>query len=181
MSDTSAESAKAVNMKRIVVVGTTECGKTNLIKAFIEITDSYATARNYHDIALCNIDIDDTNVPILIFEAPCLQSYRGERSEMYQNADVIVLCFAVDDMNSLLCITSVWFREIKENRPDLPLVLVGNKCDLRSQDSAPSTISYSNGSLTARNISAFKYVECSANTKEGILEVFMAAAKATLG
>lgn len=41
-------------------------------------------------------------------------------------------------------------------------------------------ISYEDGVTLTRDINAFAYVECSAKTREGILEVFETAAKAIL-
>ncbi|XP_015911266.1 ras-like GTP-binding protein RHO [Parasteatoda tepidariorum] len=174
------ENAEPIHFKKIVVVGNEDCGKTQLIRAFIEVSDSHVSAQYFRDNAHSNIDIDGTNFSLLICKAPCPQNHKGERSKLYENADVVIICFAVDNMNSFLCVASKWLREMHENRPDVPLVLVGNKCDLKSQEAAPSTISYDNGLLTARNINAYQYVECSANTKERVLEVFIAAVKATL-
>lgn len=72
--------------------------------------------------------------------------------------------------------------------PNIPIVLVGNKVDLRSD---PTTISelakmkqipvtYEQGLSMAEKIGAFKYLECSAKTKEGVRQVFETATRAAL-
>jgi GTPase SAR1 family protein len=45
-----------------------------------------------------------------------------------------MLCFSVDSPDSLENIESKWVGEIAENCPDVKLVLVALKCDLRKRE-----------------------------------------------
>jgi len=72
--------------------------------------------------------------------------------------------------------------------PEVPLVLVGTKVDLRKDDSVvekmkatgQQPITTSQGQELAKKIKAFKYIECSARTQENLKTVFDEAIKAAL-
>ncbi len=72
--------------------------------------------------------------------------------------------------------------------PDVPLILVGTKLDLREdagtiqklQALGQAPVSTAKGSELAAKINAFKYMECSAMTQLGLKDVFDTAVKAVL-
>jgi GTPase SAR1 family protein len=72
--------------------------------------------------------------------------------------------------------------------PDVPLILVGTKLDLREdsgtiqklQALGQTPISTAKGQELANKINAFKYMECSAMTQLGLKDVFDTAVKAVL-
>jgi len=72
--------------------------------------------------------------------------------------------------------------------PDVPLVLVGTKVDLRKEEavveklkaSGQQPISTAQGQDLSKKIKAFKYLECSARTQENLKTVFDEAIKAAL-
>jgi len=78
--------------------------------------------------------------------------------------------------------------EVKHFCPNVPIILVGNKKDLRND---PNTIKElgkmkqepvkpEEGRAMAEKINAFAYLECSAKSKEGVREVFETATRAAL-
>ena len=50
----------------------------------------------------------------------------------YPNSDVILMCFSIDLPDSLENILEKWVPEVKHFCPKVPIVLVGNKLDLRT-------------------------------------------------
>ena len=67
-------------------------------------------------------------------------------------------------------------KEIPTSKPDgtpIPIVLVGNKIDLRNE--LDKFISRDEGKSLAKTINARDYKECSAKGGQGISEVFFAA------
>ena len=81
-----------------------------------------------------------------------------------------------------------WTPEVKHFCPNVPIILVGNKKDLRND---PNTIKElgkmkqepvkpEEGRAMAEKINAFAYLECSAKSKEGVREVFETATRAAL-
>jgi small GTP-binding protein len=93
------------------------------------------------------------------------------RTLSYPNTDVFLLCYAVDNPDSLLNIKDRWVKEVDQHCPGTPKILVATKIDLRGASSVPST----DGKKMAEEIGASAYLECSAKTREGLEDVFKAA------
>jgi len=72
--------------------------------------------------------------------------------------------------------------------PNVPIILVGNKKDLRNdpntirelQKMKQEPVKSEQGRAMSENINAFGYLECSAKTKDGVREVFETATRAAL-
>ena len=152
---------------------------------------------------------DCLQVELALWDTPGQVGYERLRPCSYPDTDVILMCFSVDSPDSLENIET-WISEIKHFCPNVPIILVGNKKDLRND---PATIKgklcslkiissqFSNhlsiittelakmkqepvkpeeGRAMAEKISAFAYLECSAKSKEGVREVFETATRAAL-
>ena len=73
-----------------------------------------------------------------------------------------------------------WYPEIDHHAPNVPIILVGTKLDLR-EDSATADnlrakkmepVSYEQALAVAKEIKAQKYLECSALTQRNLKSVF---------
>ena len=81
-----------------------------------------------------------------------------------------------------------WIPEVRHHCPDVPILLIGTKLDLRTnkdtlnklQESGMAPISNSQGLATAKKIGAFKYLECSALEQRGLKDVFDEAIRVVL-
>ena len=98
------------------------------------------------------------------------------------------MCFAVNNPDSLENITEKWAPEVAHFCPKVPIILVGTKGDLRSDSAALEAmhehevkpVTTEDAERVAREIGAHAYMECSAKTRDGVREIFEAAAKLTL-
>ena len=80
----------------------------------------------------------------------------------YPDTDVILMCFSIDQPDSLENIPEKWVPEVKHFCPNVPIVLVGNKKDLRNDDytirdlqrNKQQPVSYSEGEQMASRIGA---------------------------
>ncbi|XP_032948131.1 rho-related GTP-binding protein RhoC isoform X2 [Rhinolophus ferrumequinum] len=98
------------------------------------------------------------------------------------------MCFSIDSPDSLENIPEKWTPEVKHFCPNVPIILVGNKKDLRHDEHTrrelakmkQEPIRSEEGRDMANRINAFGYLECSAKTKEGVREVFEMATRAGL-
>jgi GTPase SAR1 family protein len=94
----------------------------------------------------------------------------------YANANVFLLCFSIVNPVSYQNITAKWYKEVIHYCPDVPLILVGTKLDLREdaatisklQALGQAPVSTAKGQELASKINAFKYMECSAMTQLGL-------------
>jgi Ras family protein A len=127
-------------------------------------------------------------VELALWDTAGQEDYDRLRPLSYPDTDVILMCFSVDSPDSLENIPEKWTPEVKHFCPNVPIILVGNKKDLRND---PNTIKElakmkqepvrnEDGRSMAERINAFAYLECSAKTKEGVREVFETATRAAL-
>ena len=73
-----------------------------------------------------------------------------------------------------------WIPEVRHHCPNVPILLVGTKLDLRSNDevlkkskeSRLVPISHERGKNLAKEVGAIKYMECSALEKVGLKDLF---------
>ncbi|KAF9943536.1 Rho GTPase protein rac1, partial [Mortierella alpina] len=81
-----------------------------------------------------------------------------------------------------------WNPEISHHAPNIPTILVGTKLDLREdketldklREKRMLPITYPQGLQMAKEISAVRYLECSALTQKGLKNVFDEAIRAVL-
>ena len=98
------------------------------------------------------------------------------------------MCFSIDSPDSLENIPDKWTPEVKHFCPNVPIILVGNKKDLRNDENTKrelmrmrqEPVSSEEGRAMQDQIRAYAYLECSAKTNEGVREVFETATRAAL-
>ncbi|XP_075168739.1 ras-like GTP-binding protein Rho1 [Haematobia irritans] len=174
--------------KKLVVVGDGACGKTCLLVAFSkdEFSDLYVPTvfENY----VAGIVVDGKEVELALWDTAGQEDYDRLRPLSYPDTDVILMCFSIDCPDSLQNIPEKWIPEVKHFCPTVPIILVGNKKDLRNDPNTVRDLSKmtqqpvtsQQGLAMSEKIGAFEYLECSAKTKEGIRKVFETATKAAL-
>merc|ERR1712177_57427 len=75
----------------------------------------------------------------------------------------------------------VCYSEISHHAPNVPMLLIGTKSDLRNDNQFKSNlVSPEEGTKLAKEIGAISYIECSALTQDNLKSVFDEAIKAAL-
>lgn len=77
-------------------------------------------------------------------------------------------------------VTFQWYPEIDHHAPNIPIILVGTKLDLREDPATLESlrskrmepVSYDQALICAKEIKAHKYLECSALTQRNLKSVF---------
>jgi len=172
--------------KKLVIVGDGACGKTCLLIVFSkdQFPDIYVPTvfENY----VADIEVDDKNIELTLWDTAGQEDYDRLRPLSYPDTDVIIMCFSIDSPDSLQNIIEKWSPEVKHFCPNVPIILVGNKKDLRNDTITlkelrrmnQTPVKCEDAESVANEINAFAYLECSAKTKDGVREVFEMAAKA---
>ncbi|KLU81687.1 hypothetical protein MAPG_00771 [Magnaporthiopsis poae ATCC 64411] len=89
--------------------------------------------------------------------------------------DVIVICYDISQRLSLINMQRVWIKEVRSTFPEgdsLPILVLGLKRDLRSEDDPNGIIYPQEAYRIAQEMRADKYAECSAVTGELLSEAF---------
>jgi small GTP-binding protein len=108
------------------------------------------------------------------------EGYARIRTLSYPKTDIFLLCFSVANYPSYMNVKDRWFSEIRHHCPNVPIILVGTKIDLRSDQetleelskAGKQPITAGEGTQMAQEIQAIKYLECSALTRQGLKNVF---------
>jgi Ras family protein A len=197
--------------KKLVIVGDGACGKTCLLIVFSkdQFPEVYVPTVFENYVADIEVDGKQVRVPksflfldflvtngsymreqveLALWDTAGQEDYDRLRPLSYPDTDVILMCFSIDSPDSLENIPEKWTPEVKHFCPNVPIILVGNKKDLRNDPNTIKELSKmkqepvkpEEGRAMAEKINAFAYLECSAKSKEGVREVFETATRAAL-
>nr|XP_022341727.1 ras-like GTP-binding protein rhoA [Crassostrea virginica] len=186
--DRFQEGGMAEVRKKLVIVGDGSTGKTCLLMVFSRDKFPEVYIPTVFETYVADIEVDSTQVELALWDTAGQEDYDRLRPLSYPDTDVILMCYSVDSPDSLVNIREKWTPEVKHFCPNVPIVLVGNKKDLRTD---PETIremelekkepvKTQEGQEVADQIRAFSFVECSAKTQDGVRKVFETATRAAL-
>jgi len=178
-----------VHRRKLVMVGDGACGKTSLLYVFTkdEMPTSYVPT--IFDNYVADMEVENhKQVELALFDTAGQEEYDQLRILMYPDADVIVICYSIDSPDSLMNVVEKWAPEVRHFCPGVPIVLCGNKKDLRNNEEVKLKLSETkqtpvqieDGIQVAHAIEASAMVECSALTKAGVMQLFETAAQASL-
>jgi small GTP-binding protein len=156
---------------KVIAVGNGAVGKTSITLRFSTnvFRDSYIMTIGV-DFAVKTIDVQSTEgtkrVKLQIWDTGGQERFSYVRPLYYKGAMGGLVVFDVTQPESFQSIPK-WFEEVKKNRGDIPLILVGNKVDLPDRK-----VSSQQGEQMAKKFSV-KYLETSAKTGVSIERVFV--------
>ena len=119
---------------KIITLGDSHVGKSSLIFKFIEdkFSSSYMSTVGF-DLKFKTIKINNEEIKVMIFDTAGQERFRSLASNYIKKANGILLVYDISDKNSFLNIEN-WMTNIKEESSDtIPIILIGNKCDLDEQ------------------------------------------------
>ncbi|KAE9410723.1 P-loop containing nucleoside triphosphate hydrolase protein, partial [Gymnopus androsaceus JB14] len=145
-----------------------------------------------------DIEVDGEHVELSLCNVSGLEEYGGICAMNYSDTHIIVLCFFIDSPGSLYNVkkqvcqhlqTSFHFVE-GHSCPDIPIIFVGCKSDLRYDPETTERLStrwnskclvtHEEAMAVSMKIGAMMYLECSSATGAGVREVFQNATRAAL-
>ncbi|KAK7499605.1 hypothetical protein BaRGS_00009257 [Batillaria attramentaria] len=174
--------------KKLVIVGDGACGKTCLLIVFSKDQFPEVYVPTVFENYVADIEVDDKQVELALWDTAGQEDYDRLRPLSYPDTDVILLCFSIDNPDSLENVPEKWSPEVRHFCPNVPIILVGCKKDLRNDPATraeleklrQTPVAAQDGRNMASVIGAAAYVECSAKTKDGVREVFETATREAL-
>jgi small GTP-binding protein len=141
------------------------------------------------DLIHANLVVCEKPIYMGLWDTVGQNDYDRLRPLCYPQTNVFLICFSIVSPASFENVADKWYPEVAHCCPHTPFILVGTKLDLREdsetikrlQENGLMPVSEEKGLAKAREISASRYVECSALTEEGIKNVFEEAVYAVIG
>lgn len=165
---------------KVVVVGDGACGKTCLLEVFKrnQFPEEYVPTVVDNFIKVVNFDKNKA-VSLALWDTAGQEDYDTIRPLSYQETDLVMLCYTIENKKNLDNISTKWLMEIKNYCPEASYILVGLKRDIRYEEGIDKSvlITPEEGQQLADKIRAEKFIECSARTRENVDLVFQEAAK----
>ncbi|KAI9795472.1 MAG: Rho GTPase protein rac1 [Piccolia ochrophora] len=132
--------------------------------------------------------VDGKPISLGLWDTAGQEDYDRLRPLSYPQTDVFLVCFSIVSPPSFDNVTAKWHPEIEHHAPNVPIILVGTKLDLREDPQMKDSlrqkrmepIGWERANETRKAIGAVKYVECSALTQRGLKTVFDEAIRAVL-
>ncbi|URE46103.1 RHO [Musa troglodytarum] len=133
-----------------------------------------------------NVIVDGSTVNLGLWDTAGQEDYNRLRPLSYRGADVFLLAFSLTSKASYENIYKKWIPELRHYAPNVPIVLVGTKLDLREDKQffidhpGATSITSAQGEELKKMIGAAVYIECSSKTQQNVKAVFDAAIKVVL-
>lgn len=166
---------------KCVLVGDSTVGNTRLLLAYTgsPVVGEYVPTvfENYTQKA----SVGGQEVSFTLWDTTGQERYDRIRRLSYPETDIFVLCFSVISEASFKNLP-LWNKEVSTGRPDALKILVGTKVELRMEREAQGMVkkdkvpvTKKKGQRMAKRLGCVEYLECSAETGQGVQEVFDAA------
>jgi len=176
---------------KIMVVGDGNVGKTCMLISYTTNSFPGEYVPTVFDNYNANAVVNGTHVNLGLWDTAGSEEYNTLRPLSYPGTDVFIICFSIFSMTSFENVYKKWFPEIHSHMDTgrkTPIILVGTKSDLRKKAAMLETmkaageepVSVEVAVQMQKEIGAIKYLECSALTQEGLVNVFEEAVRVVL-
>lgn len=127
-----------------------------------------------------SVMVDGKPISLGLWDTAGQEDYDRLRPLSYPQTDVFLICFSIVSPPSFDNVKAKWFPEIEHHAPNVPIILVGTKLDLREDKNTTDglrqkrmePVSYEQALQVSKEIGAHKYLECSALTQRNLKSVF---------
>ena len=153
---------------KVIIIGDTAVGKSNILSRYVKDEFSSNSKSTVGvELGIKFLKIKNTKTKIQIWDTAGQERYRAITSSYFKGSNG---CFIVYDITNEASFNNIenWYEQIqKETSSDLPILLVGNKCDLEDERKVP----IEKGKEKAKNLNC-AFFETSALKKINIDKIF---------
>lgn len=136
--------------RKMVIVGDGECGKTCLLMRMKTGTfQDVGYLPTVFETEVIDVNTGNEQVELVVFDTAGQDDYDRLRPLSYNDVDVALICFSLAEPDSLANVVDRWSPEVKHFCGNVPIILVGNKKDLRDNPEV-ETASYIPAGTTKR-------------------------------
>ncbi|XP_035872618.1 rho-related GTP-binding protein RhoG-like [Phyllostomus discolor] len=173
---------------KCVVVGDGAVGKTCLLISYTTKSFPEEYIPTVFDNYSAQTSVDGQLVSLNLWDTAGQEEYDRLRTLSYPQTNIFVICFSISSPSSYDNVRHKWYPEVTHHCPNVPVLLVGTKSDLRTDDETVKKLkeqslvptTFQQGIILAKQVGAVKYLECSALLQDGVQEVFLEAIRAVL-
>ena len=158
---------------KTVAVGYAGAGKTCMFLRYVKDQFPERYVPTLFERYVADAELDEQNVELELWDTGGGEGHERFRPLSYPDTDVFLLLFDITNHGQFEDIYSHWWEELNHHCPNVPIILVASKIDLRVEGS--STITTVQGKAMAEKIGAANYMEISSLKNWGIAELFREA------
>eukprot|EP00299_Pterocystis_sp_00344_P007723 c2633_g1_i1.p1 GENE.c2633_g1_i1~~c2633_g1_i1.p1 ORF type:complete len:207 (+),score=68.85 c2633_g1_i1:46-666(+) len=159
--------------KKFVLIGESGVGKTALLTKAANHSDNIRelTATVGLDMKMLKVQLGSGTVRLQVWDTAGQERYTTITQNFFRGSQAFGLVYDVTNVSSFERVQSRWLQLLREGGyGDIPIVLIGNKCDLLNRQ-----VTTEQGQELANQLN-IPFLETSALTGDNVQEFFVAAA-----
>jgi Ras-related C3 botulinum toxin substrate 1 len=173
-------SLKSMYSMKCVIVGDGAVGKTSMAICYFSNQFPEEEVPTVFDKFDTNIFWKNKTINLSTFDTSGESNYDRLRIMSYKEADVVMICYSIDNPTSFESVTVKWIPEIRDYCPNALVVLVATKLDVRGdektlkrmQENRQIPITQEMGIQLQQEIGAAGFGECSALRQQSLKNIF---------
>ena len=160
--------------RKVIMVGESAVGKTSLVTKYLKQPFSQKTVSTSSPVFVTATEnVNGREVALEIWDTAGQEQYRSLMAMYYRGADVALLCFTKETLNTI----TEWSKVVRDAEPHCEIILALTKLDLLTDDEIQEV--RSSVETLEDTVHFTSFIETSSKNNEGVAELFATAAKST--